>query len=57
MSDQMLLGIAPPDSTILTCIWEAIHPNQLGVLNANTPPVEAARAMQSSAVSCIDKLP
>lgn len=57
LSDQMLLGIAPPDSVILTCIWEAIHPNQLGVLNANTPPEEAARAMQSTAESCIGSLP
>ena len=42
MNDQMRLGIAPPDSVILTCIWEAIRPNQLGVLNANTPPNDAA---------------
>lgn len=57
LSDQMLLGIAPPDSTILTCIWEAIRPNQLGVLNANTPVNDAARAMQSSADACIENLP
>lgn len=57
LSDQMALGIAPPDSVILTCIWEAIHPNELGVLNANTPPDQAARAMQSSAQACIEKLP
>lgn len=57
LSDQMQLGIAPPDSLILTCIWEAIRPNQLGVLNANTPPADAAKAMQASATACIDKLP
>jgi ABC-type glycerol-3-phosphate transport system substrate-binding protein len=57
LNDQMQLGIAPPDSTILTCIWEAIHPNQLGVLNASTPPADAARAMQSSAEACINNLP
>ena len=57
LSDQMLLGIAPPDSIILTCIWEAIRPNQLGVLNANTPVNDAARAMQSSAEACVGKLP
>ncbi len=56
MSDQMLLGIASPDSNILTCIWEAIRPNQLGVLNANTPVNDAARAMQNSAEACIEKL-
>lgn len=57
LNDQMQLGIAPPDSLILTCIWEAIRPNQLGVLNANTPPNDAAKAMQASANACIDKLP
>ncbi len=57
MSDQMLLGIAPPDSNILTCIWDAIRPNQLGVLNANTPVNDAARAMQSAAEACVEKLP
>lgn len=57
LSDQMLLGIAPPESSVLTCIWEAIRPNQLGVLNANTPVNDAARAMQSSAEACIQKLP
>src|SRR5581483_8007790 len=31
MSDQMLLGIAPPDSAVLTCIWDAIRPNQIAV--------------------------
>ncbi len=56
LTEQMLLGIAPPDSNILTCIWEAIHPNQLGVLNANTPVNDAARAMQNSAEACINKL-
>lgn len=57
LRDQMLLGIAPPDSSILTCIWEAIRPNQLGVLNANMPVNDAARAMQSSADACVQKLP
>lgn len=56
LNDQMQLGIAPPDSVILTCIWDAIRPNQLGVLNANTPPDEAARAMQSTAEACIENL-
>lgn len=55
--DQMLVSIAPPDSSILTCIWEAIRPNQLGALNANTPVNDAARAMQNSAEACIEKLP
>lgn len=57
LSDQMLLGIAPPESSVLTCIWEAIRPNQLSVLNTNTPVNDAARAMQSSAEACIQKLP
>jgi ABC-type glycerol-3-phosphate transport system substrate-binding protein len=57
LKDQMLLGIAPPDSNVLTCIWEAIRPNQLGVLNANTPVADAARAMQASADACVGNLP
>jgi arabinogalactan oligomer/maltooligosaccharide transport system substrate-binding protein len=57
LNDQMVLGIAPPDSVVLTCIWDAIRPNQLGVLNANTPPDQAARAMQSTAEACIENLP
>lgn len=57
MNDQMQLGIAAPDSAILTCIWEAIHPNQLGVLNANTPVNDAAQAMQATAEACVEKLP
>lgn len=57
LSDQMLLGIAPPDSNVLTCIWEAIRPNELGALNANTNVNDAARAMQSSATACVNKLP
>jgi len=55
MSDQMLLGIAPPDSAILTCLWEAIRPNQIAVLKDTLKPDAAAEAMQSSAESCIRK--
>lgn len=57
MSDQMLLGIAPPDSAILTCLWEAIRPNQIGVLNGTLKPDDAADAMQASAEACIRRLP
>ncbi|MBI4674778.1 MAG: extracellular solute-binding protein [Chloroflexi bacterium] len=57
MSDQMLLGIAPPDSAILTCLWEAVRPNQIAVLNGTAQPDAAAQAMQASAEACIRKLP
>lgn len=56
MSDQMLLGIAPPDSDVLTCIWDAIHANQGSVLNASTPALDAAKTMQAAAVDCVQKL-
>jgi arabinogalactan oligomer/maltooligosaccharide transport system substrate-binding protein len=56
MSDQMLLGIAPPDSLVLTCLWEAIRPNQIGVLKGALEPDAAAQAMQTSAENCIAKL-
>lgn len=56
LSDQMLLGIAPPDSLILTCLWEAIRPNQIGALKGALEPDAAAQAMQSAAESCIAKL-
>lgn len=56
MSDQMLLGIAPPDSDVLTCIWDAIRTNQGSVLNASTPAPDAARAMQAAAADCVQKL-
>lgn len=57
MSDQMLLGIAPPDSDILTCIWDAIHANQVSAINGTTPAVDAAQAMQTAASACVSKLP
>lgn len=57
MSDQMMVGIAPPDSLILTCIWESIRPNQIAVINGQSTPDAAAKAMQSAAESCIAKLP
>lgn len=57
MADQMLLGIAPPDSNVLTCIWDAIHANQTSAVNGTTPAVDAAHAMQSSAAACVNKLP
>lgn len=57
LSDQMLLGIAPPDSLILTCIWEAIRPNQIAVLNGTAKPDAAAMAMQTAAEACIRKVP
>jgi arabinogalactan oligomer/maltooligosaccharide transport system substrate-binding protein len=56
MSDQMLLGIAPPDSAVLTCIWGAIRPNQIAVLKGTEQPAAAAQAMQTSAENCIAKL-
>ncbi|HZQ10121.1 MAG TPA: extracellular solute-binding protein [Anaerolineae bacterium] len=56
-SDQMLLGIAPPDANILTCLWEAIKPNEAAVLNGTAAGDVAARAMQARAVACIDALP
>ncbi|HZQ11151.1 MAG TPA: extracellular solute-binding protein, partial [Anaerolineae bacterium] len=56
-SDQMLLGIAPPDANVLTCLWEAIKPNEAAVLNGTAPGDVAARAMQARAVACIDALP
>ncbi len=57
MSDQMALGIPPPDSSILTCIWESIRPNQIAVINGQSQPDAAAKAMQSAATACLDKLP
>jgi arabinogalactan oligomer/maltooligosaccharide transport system substrate-binding protein len=56
MRDQMLLGIAPPDSAVLTCIWDAIRPNQIAVLKGAEQPAAAAQAMQTSAENCIAKL-
>lgn len=57
LSDQMQLGIAPPESAVLTCIWEAIRPNQIAVLKAALEPDAAAQAMQTAAENCIRKLP
>ncbi len=57
LSDQMLQGIAPPDSLVLTCLWEAIRPNQIAVLKGTSEPDVAAKAMQASAETCIRKLP
>lgn len=57
MSDQMVLGIPPPDSSILTCVWDAIHANEGGVVNGTTPAADAARAMQAAAAACVQKLP
>lgn len=57
MSDQMLLGIAPPDSSVLTCIWGAIRPNQISSLNGQLTPEAAAAAMQSAAEACLAKAP
>ena len=57
LSDQMLLGIAPPDSLVLTCVWEAIRPNQIAVLKGNLEPDAAAQNMQADAEACIRKLP
>lgn len=57
MNDQMQLGIAPPDSQVLTCVWEAIRPNQIAVLKGALEPDAAAQEMQSSAENCIRKLP
>ncbi len=56
MSDQMLLGIAPPDSLVLTCVWEAIRPNQIAALKGALEIAAAAQAMQTSAENCIAKL-
>lgn len=56
MEDQMLQGIAPPESTALTCAWDAMRPNMQAVLGGKTPAADAARAMQASAEECIKKL-
>lgn len=56
LSDQALQGIAPPDSLVLTCLWEAIRPNQIGVLKGALEADVAAQTMQTSAENCIDKL-
>lgn len=53
MNDQMQLGIAPPDSQVLTCVWEAIRPNQIAVLKGALEPDAAAQEMQTSAENCI----
>ena len=57
MSDEMLLGIAPPDSPLLTCIWDSIRPNQIAVINGQMTPDAAANAMQLAADTCVGKLP
>lgn len=57
LSDQMLQGIAPPDSLVLTCVWEAIRPNQIAVLKGALELDAAAQAMQTSAENCIRRLP
>jgi ABC-type xylose transport system substrate-binding protein/maltose-binding protein MalE len=57
LSDQMQVGLPPPDSPILTCIWEAIRPNQIAAISGATPPADAARAMQAAADACIENLP
>lgn len=56
MADQMLLGIAPPESRALTCAWDAMRPNMQAVLGGKTPAVDAARAMQASAEECVRRI-
>jgi maltose-binding protein MalE len=57
LSDQMQLGLPPPDSPILTCIWEAIRPNQIAAISGTMSPEDAASAMQATAANCIEGLP
>lgn len=57
LSDQMQLGIAQPNSPPMSCVWDAIKPNMQAALTGKSTPVDAAKAMQSSADECIAKIP
>lgn len=56
MADQMLLGIAPPDSAALGCIYDAVRPQLQAVMTDQSKPDAAAQAMQASAEACFAKL-
>jgi len=55
-SDQMVVGTPMPTVLEMRCNWDSMKPEMLAVLTATKTPEDAAKAMQTSAESCIKAL-
>jgi arabinogalactan oligomer / maltooligosaccharide transport system substrate-binding protein len=53
---QMELGIPMPEILELRCVWDAMKPEMIAVLNNTTTPEDAATNMQGAAEACIRTL-
>jgi arabinogalactan oligomer / maltooligosaccharide transport system substrate-binding protein len=53
---QMELGVPMPEILELRCVWDAMKPEMIAVLNNTTTPEDAASNMQGAAEACIRTL-
>ena len=53
---QMELGVPMPEIHELRCIWDAMKPEMVAVLNNTTTPEDAASNMQGAVEACIRTL-
>jgi arabinogalactan oligomer / maltooligosaccharide transport system substrate-binding protein len=55
-AEQMELGVPMPEILEMRCVWDAMKPEMIAVLNNTTTPENAARNMQGAAEACIRTL-
>jgi arabinogalactan oligomer / maltooligosaccharide transport system substrate-binding protein len=55
-AEQMELGIPMPEILEMRCVWDAMKPEMIAVLNDTTTPENAASNMQGAAEACIRSL-